>query len=617
MTPLALLPLMSRWLRSCWRSLLFTDLLFKSVAYVVLTPALGVVLRLFITGSGRALLADVEMVRFLTHPVGWTAVVVVLGAWWAVFAWEQSCIMAVVLSCHHQRTLPVVPALRFVARRALSVLGLTCRMVGWLLMAAGPFAVAAGTAYSLLLTEHDINYYLDDRPVAFWMAVAIGGVLVVALAAVWLWLVVSWSLALPLVLFEGVSPREALRISRERTEGARLSIGGWIAGWLAVTLGASTVLSVAVVGIARLTVPSGATSVWLLAAVVGANLLLGFVANTAGSVFANMVFGTMLAGIYESRADASAFRLPDATDQRPLAAIRMSIGRIASAVSLAVLLATLLGATALHQIPLEDHVEITAHRGGAAHAPENSLAAIRQAIRDGTDWVEVDVQETQDGVVVVAHDSDLLRMARVPSRIWEMTESDLRSVDIGVLSGPEFRGEHVPTLAEVLDYCRGKTRVNIELKYYGHNQQLEQRVVELVESRGMAADVAVMSLDADAVRKMQQLRPEWTTGLLIAVAAGDPTRAQADFLAVSHGMATRPFIRRAHAHGKRVHAWTVNDVATMSALISRGIDNLITDDPALARQVLEERAAMSPVERVLVEVAFLVGAGGTSLTQEP
>ena len=153
---------------------------------------------------------------------------------------------------------------------------------------------------------------------------------------------------------------------------------------------------------------------------------------------------------------------------------------------------------------LDDDVEITAHRGGAAKAPENTLAAIQQAIEDQTDWVEIDVQESRDGVVIVAHDSDLKKVSGFDAKIWEATADELRAIDIGSYFGPAFSSERVPTLAEVLDACRGRVRVNIELKYYGHDQNLEQKVVDLVEEHEMVDDVVIMSLNADGVRKFKR-----------------------------------------------------------------------------------------------------------------
>lgn len=149
--------------------------------------------------------------------------------------------------------------------------------------------------------------------------------------------------------------------------------------------------------------------------------------------------------------------------------------------------------------------------------------------------------------------------------------------------------------------------MNIELKYYGVLGTLVERVIAIVEERDMAADVVLMSLKQDAVRQAKSLRPDWTVGLLTAVALGDATRLEADFLAVNASLATRLFIRSAHRRGRAVHAWTVNDPVQMSVLMSRGVDNIITDVPAVARAVLAERATMTAVERLLVEVGAWFG----------
>lgn len=209
--------------------------------------------------------------------------------------------------------------------------------------------------------------------------------------------------------------------------------------------------------------------------------------------------------------------------------------------------------------------------------------------------------------MVVVHDSDLKKLGGGNARIWESTAEELRSVDIGRWFSPEFAGQTVPTLAEVLETCRDRIGVNIELKYYGHDVDLERKVIDLVEEYDMADQVVIMSLKMDGIRKIRQLRPDWTIGLLTAVAAGDLTRAQADFLAVNTGLATPAFIASAHRRGKQVYVWTVNDAMTMSTLISRGVDNIITDDPALARRVLDFRDDLSPVERALLELSILFG----------
>jgi glycerophosphoryl diester phosphodiesterase len=183
----------------------------------------------------------------------------------------------------------------------------------------------------------------------------------------------------------------------------------------------------------------------------------------------------------------------------------------------------------------------------------------------------------------------------------------LKDIDIGSWFAPGFNAERVPTLADVLDECKDKIRVNIELKYYGHDKQLERRVAEIVDAHDMASQVIAMSLNADGVRKMKALRPQWKVGQLLSVYAGDLKKFDADFLAVNAAFVNRRFVRAAHASGKQVYVWTVNDAPSMSAMIGCGVDGLITDKPALARSVLDQRAHMSAPERVLLQLSGIFG----------
>ena len=128
----------------------------------------------------------------------------------------------------------------------------------------------------------------------------------------------------------------------------------------------------------------------------------------------------------------------------------------------------------------------------------------------------------------------------------------------------------------------------------------------------MVDHIVIMSLDAASLQRMHELRPTWTIGRLTAVPITDLTRENVDFLAVSRRMATPEFIRRAHARGKDVYVWTINDAPTMFEMISRGVDNLITDNPALARDVVEQRENMGPIDRLFVEIAEKFGTAAAA-----
>jgi glycerophosphoryl diester phosphodiesterase len=261
-------------------------------------------------------------------------------------------------------------------------------------------------------------------------------------------------------------------------------------------------------------------------------------------------------------------------------------------------------------------VLVIAHRGASAAAPENTLAAFRLAVEQKADFVELDVQESADGEVLVVHDSDLMKAGGAAMKIWETDAAQIRTVDIGSRAGPQFSSERVPTLAEALAVCKGRSRVIVELKSYGHDQRLEERVAAVVEAAGMEHDCIFMSLDHDMVQKMKRLRPSWRSGALVAKARGDLTSLGADFLAVEARMATARFVRRAHRAGQDVYVWTVNDPAWMLAAMSRGVDGLITDNPELARRVVARRAQMSDAQRVLVALMIRLGSRPEALAAE-
>ena len=320
-------------------------------------------------------------------------------------------------------------------------------------------------------------------------------------------------------------------------------------------------------------------------------------------------FSTVIAQLFEELAPelASEQALPaaveDLGDHRGWTSTQLAV--VASVIAI-------IGAAVLFSmqrgVKLDDEVLIIAHRGAAGAAPENTIASISQAIKDGADWVEIDVQETLDGEVIVIHDSDFMKLAGNPLKVWDGKLTQIQDIDVGSWFDPSFADQRVPTLAEVLQLIKdGDSLLVIELKYYGHDQQLEQRVIDVVETADMVDRVAIMSLKQKGVQKLKSKRPDWSGGLLAATSVGDITKLDADFLAVNQNMANPAFIRRSHKAGKRVFVWTVNDALSLSHWMSMGVDGVITDEPALAKKILEQRAELSPAERLLLSAALFFG----------
>ena len=128
-------------------------------------------------------------------------------------------------------------------------------------------------------------------------------------------------------------------------------------------------------------------------------------------------------------------------------------------------LAVVAGAAFIQGFNINRTVEITGHRGSKVRAPENTLSALRQAIAEGADYAEIDVQTTADGVVVLLHDADLMRVASVERRLRDIKFDELSDIDVGSWFMPEFSNERIPTLQEAIDLARGRIKLNIELKF--------------------------------------------------------------------------------------------------------------------------------------------------------
>ncbi len=606
----ALLTDMARSFKASWKSLALTDFVYKIIAFVVLTPLVGILFRLLIATSGKAVLSDMDILFFFLGPMGWLCFILVGALGLGIVALEQASLMGIICATAARKHLGLLDALRFARVHAWSVLRITARMILWTLLTIAPFLAILAIAYFSLLTKHDINFYLAEKPPIFIAAVGIAGIVVVCLVVILLRLFTSWFFALPLVLFEKASPANALAASKQQARGHRVTLLLWIVGWVVASSVISALATGAVGVIGHLLVPGSPDSIRLLAIVIGLVLLLLALVNLAVNLLSTTAFAVILFTLYRSlgtETDAQPLILDMADTSHKGEPLRLTGKRLLVAGVLGSVIAAAIGVFAVQSVRHNDNIKIMAHRGSSKAAPENTLAAIRKAIEDGADWVEIDVQETADGEVVVFHDSDFMRTANVDLKIWNATMEDLKDIDIGSWFAPEFRAERVPTLAQVLDECKGKICVNIELKYYGHDDQLEQKVAELVDSHGMASDVVAMSLKSEVVEKMKNVRPDWKVGLLMSVSAGDLSKLEADFIAVNAGFANRRLVRTAHENGKEIYVWTVDDAPTMSAMISRGVDGLLTNKPALAKSVLQQRAQMSAPERLLLELASLFG----------
>ena len=575
------------------------DLVYKAIGAILLGPAFAWVLTRVIGLSGSLSIANEAIAAFLLSPAGLLFLLFALAFALLAFFAEQAGLMHVAGGASRgaaaRWTDALATALAAIPRLLTLALWQAAILLLWLL----PLAAAAALVYKTLLGAHDINWYLAERPPAFRVALAVGGLLAAGAAVILLRLLVNWALAIPICLYERRCGRAALTESRTRMQGHRrrglLLLGGNLLlavvaaagiGWLADAAVGSLLAAVESI---RLLVFLTAVGVVLLAAV-------GVLAS-----FALMaVYAVVVMHLYLELLGVDG--LPGPSWRQ--AAREARLPRWAIVAGLAALLA---GAALLIHAQLDDlrlgrDVQITAHRGGGAHAPENTLSALYRAIDDGADMLEIDVQETADGVVVLLHDTDLMRVGGIPSKIWEINHEDLRTVDVGSWFSPKFANEPVPTLEEALLVSQTHVGLNIELKLNGHEQHLVEHTVEQIREARCRRCI-ITSLDQAVLARVRELAPEIRIGQIVTAAVGDPARLDVDLLSVNRKRITPDAVRANRAAGLETHVWTVNDTESMSRMIDMGVDNIITDEPARLHKLLAERAKLSDTELLLLALS--------------
>ncbi len=238
-------------------------------------------------------------------------------------------------------------------------------------------------------------------------------------------------------------------------------------------------------------------------------------------------------------------------------------------------------------------VEVWAHRGASGYAPENTIEAFRKAVEMRADGVELDVQMSKDGELVVIHDETLDRVSDVSGNVRDMTLAQLKEVDVGK-PFPGYPTVRIPTLREVMEELKptGLT-INIECKtglffYPG----LEEKLNELIGKMNMEEKIWISSFNHRSVLRMKALRPELKTGFLVQDVLADAA-GYAKYYGVEalhpacYHMQEEGLIERCKEQGVAVHLWTVNDREWMERFARAGVDALITNYPDQAREVID------------------------------
>ena len=253
------------------------------------------------------------------------------------------------------------------------------------------------------------------------------------------------------------------------------------------------------------------------------------------------------------------------------------------------------------RLALFQNPTVMAHRELSADAPENTLYAFSDAISVGADFIELDVQQTRDGVLVVMHDSNLKRTTGVNKDIWDVDYADIQNLDAGSWFDPAYANARIPTLEETLQFVDKRARLNIEIKPTKHGSDtLEQDVAELITQYQYTDACYVTSFSYSSLKKVKEVNPEIRTGYLMSVAYGQfYSLKYADAFSLNKVFVTSQVVNAAHQQGKQIFAWTVNSMSEVRSLCNLHVDSIITDDPVMVQNVISRDSTGETLRSVL------------------
>ena len=267
-----------------------------------------------------------------------------------------------------------------------------------------------------------------------------------------------------------------------------------------------------------------------------------------------------------------------------------------------------------------EKVEVWAHRGASGYAPENTMEAFILAIEMGADGIELDVQLTRDGEIVVIHDETLQRVSNGTGYVKDYTLEEVKALNFNK-THPEYEKTEIPTLREVLQLLKDTDlKLNIELKtgvFFYPN--IEKKVVDLVSEYGMQDRVWYSSFNHYSVKEVKRIQPDAKVGLLY----GDGIYEPAEYAVRFGADAIHPHfvnlqypevLEKCKENGIKVHTWTANTFLDMVNCVQYGVDALITNYPDKAKALVEKQAENrypfeNPFETYADRAFYLFGAG--------
>lgn len=578
------------------------ELLIKLIITALGAPVLALILKITMKAAGLGYLTDENLLVYLKNPVTLIALLMVLFCS-AFFSFVELSALTGCYACSiNKKRMSVTGMFRTGLRafkKAFRGAGIFNFAVFMLFMPMAQFTIASGIFLAPIMP---ILQTVFSR-VSSRAAIAV----YILLQILFVILISSKAYSLHYLVLTERSFSDCVKQSRKVINGQKhkmlLFIFLWsilmLVGIAAVTFGISFIVVLFIKGFTK---PDDAfrSSLKVLA-------YAGRVFTAVSAFFAAPAVMCMLTGKFLADTEGSEkIKLPDVskdkTKRKIKAAVTAGIVTVTVIVNFSYISAVYKGNINLNT-GIFVKTQITAHRGFSTAAPENTLAAFQAALDSDADYIELDVQLTKDGELVVCHDEKIDRTTDGKGRISSYTYEELQQFSAGSWFGKEgeFADERIPLFSDVLELVGDDIMLNIEIKRHGDTTATAEKVVELIHEYDIRNSCYITSFSYNALKTVKKLDSKIKTGL-IANLATSTSYAQLkyiDAVSMNYIFVNQSIVNTAHLNGKKVFVWTVDRAPDMQKMLALGVDNIITNRPDKAAEVVYSHSVGETVLTVL------------------
>lgn len=566
------------------------EIIFKLLTFLVAVPLFSGCVRLTMTITGYRYLTVENILSFAVHPVTILSLLTLLLVMTAYTMFDIATVIIILdQSCQNRRVrLPDV--IRLSARKCAGMLHLKSLPLTFFTLFLIPFlnlGLASGVVSTIQIPGFIEEYIQKNR-----FLLVLFSALVIVLTA----LLLRWLYSLHFLVLEDISFQEARKRSRRLGAGRHIrDLLSLVAMQIVISLG---FLGCVLLGILLIMAVDGMLERFALLNSLVSTIIWMFIALSV-VVFMSLSMPIGYAGISvlfyaHKRELGEEIRGPELSegdekdgDRSRMRAIGVGIAIAALILGVAFTYGLQLGKYNLN-IEYARTTEVTAHRGASVDYPENTMSAFAGASELGADWIELDVQQTKDGRIIVIHDTNFKRTAGVNRNTWELTYDEVSGLDAGSFFGEAFAGERIPLLEEVVEFAKENLiKLNIELKPTGHETDFEKTVVDIVTEHDFLEQCVITSQVYHVLENVKDYNPDAVTVYVMSLAYGDITALEAaDHFSVEAANVTESLVTKVHGEGKQLYAWTVNTETSIRKMVELNVDNVITDNVMLAKETI-------------------------------